>query len=54
MSARTVRLIAVSYIVKTALVGLAWLAIPDLPERAMAMARQTLSRVTSPDTPPAR
>jgi hypothetical protein len=50
MSTRTIRLIAVGYVVKTALVGLAWLAIPDLPERALAMARQTWSRVTSSDT----
>jgi hypothetical protein len=40
-------LIAVAYAVKTALVGLAWLAIPDLPERAMDVARQTWSRVTT-------
>jgi hypothetical protein len=42
-----VRLIAVGYVVKTALVGLAWLAIPDLPERALTMARETWARVTS-------
>jgi hypothetical protein len=47
MSAKTLRLVAVSYIVKTALVGLAWLIVPDLPERALAVARQTWSRVSS-------
>lgn len=52
MSVRTVKLIALGYVVKTALVGLAWLAIPDLPERALTMARQTWSRVTS--TPASR
>ena len=51
MSTRTIRLIAVSYAVKTALVGLAWLAIPDLPERAMTVARQTWARVTASDSP---
>ena len=47
MNPRMLKLIAVGYVVKTALVGLAWLAIPDLPERAMNVARQTWSRVTS-------
>jgi hypothetical protein len=47
MSARTLKLIAWGYVVKTALVGLAWLAIPDLPQRAADMARQTWQRVTA-------
>ena len=50
MNPKTLKLIALGYVVKTALVGLAWLAIPDLPERAVAMARETWSRVTA-DTP---
>jgi hypothetical protein len=50
MNPKTLKLIALAYVVKTALVGLAWLAIPDLPERAVAMARHTWSRVTS-ETP---
>jgi hypothetical protein len=52
MNPRTLRLIALGYVVKTALVGLAWLAVPDLPERAMDIARQTWTRVTfSPASP---
>jgi hypothetical protein len=51
MNPKTLKLIALGYVVKTALVGLAWLAIPDLPERAVAMARETWSRVTA--DPPA-
>lgn len=47
MNPKTLKLIALGYVVKTALVGLAWLAIPDLPERAVAMARYTWSRVTA-------
>ena len=47
MNPRTLKLIALGYVVKTALVGLAWLAIPDLPQRALTMARETWSRVTS-------
>jgi hypothetical protein len=50
MNPKTLKLIALGYVVKTALVGLAWLAIPDLPERAVAMARETWSRVTA-ETP---
>jgi hypothetical protein len=47
MNPKMLKLIAVGYVVKTALIGLAWLAIPDLPERALAMARQTWNRVTT-------
>ena len=47
MNPKTLKLIAVGYVVKTALIGLAWLAIPDLPERAAEMARQTWQRVTA-------
>lgn len=51
MNAKTLKLIALGWVVKTALVVLAWLAVPDLPERAVAMARQTWSRVTSAEAP---
>ncbi|HEY7511531.1 MAG TPA: hypothetical protein VIG50_14815 [Vicinamibacteria bacterium] len=47
MNPKTLKLIALGYVVKTALVGLAWLAIPDLPQRAMDMARETWVRVTA-------
>ena len=43
---RTLKLIALGYVVKTLVFGAAWLAIPDLPERAMAHARLAWSRVT--------
>ena len=39
MTPRTLKLIALSYVVKTLIVGIAWLAIPDLPERAATRAR---------------
>ena len=47
MNAKTLRLVAITYIVKTVLIGLAWLTVPDLPDRAFAVARQTWSRVAS-------
>jgi hypothetical protein len=40
MSPRFLRILAVSYLVKTLIVGVAWLAIPDLPARATAKAQQ--------------
>jgi hypothetical protein len=40
---RTLKLIAISYAVKTLVFGAAWLAIPDLPERAMGHARAAWS-----------
>ena len=45
MNSRTLKLVAIGYAVKTLLLGLAWLAVPDLPERALTLARQTWSRV---------
>jgi hypothetical protein len=45
LSRRTARLLAVSYVVKTLLVGTAWLAVPDLGERALATARAAWERV---------
>ena len=39
------KLIAIGYVVKTILFGIAWLIVPDLPERAMTMARQTWTAV---------
>lgn len=40
ISRRALKTIAIVYAVKTVVVGAAWLAIPDLPERAMNHARQ--------------
>jgi hypothetical protein len=39
LTPRMLRLLAVSYLVKTAFLGLLWLAIPDLPQRASTTAR---------------
>jgi hypothetical protein len=38
-------LVAVVYAVKTLLIGIAWLVIPDLPERAASHVRQTWQRL---------
>jgi len=40
LSRRTLKLIAIGYVVKTVVFGAAWLVIPDLPQRAMDTARQ--------------
>jgi hypothetical protein len=42
---RFLRTLAVVYAVKTLLVGIAWLAIPDLPERAATHVRETWQRL---------
>ena len=36
---RRLKLVALVYIVKTLVVGVAWLVVPDLPERALRTAR---------------
>ena len=40
------KIVAVIYLVKTLLVGIAWLVVPDLPERAMTKARETWTAVS--------
>jgi len=40
MTPRTLKIVALVYAVKTLLVGIAWIAVPNLPERASAKARE--------------
>ncbi len=47
MNPRLLKIAVVTYAVKTLLVGLAWLAVPDLPQKAMDRARQTWTWVSS-------
>jgi hypothetical protein len=42
---KTLRLVAVVYAVKTLLIGIAWLVVPDLPERAASHVKQTWQRL---------
>jgi len=41
------KIVAVVYLVKTLLIGIACLVVPDLPQRAMAKARETWTAVSS-------
>ena len=50
---RTLKLIALGYVVKTLVVGAAWLAVPDLPQRAMARARVAWAWASGAPSPPA-
>jgi hypothetical protein len=43
MRPRTLRILALSYAVKTLLIGIAWVLVPDLPERAIEALRATLT-----------
>jgi hypothetical protein len=45
ISPKTLRTMAVVYAVKTLLVGIAWLVIPDLPARAASQVRETWQRL---------
>jgi hypothetical protein len=40
------KIVAIVYVVKTLLVGIAWLMVPDLPQRAMTKARATWTAVS--------
>jgi len=48
MSPRTLKILAVSYLIKTLVVGVVWLAIPDLPQRAATRMREAWTWVTGP------
>lgn len=45
MTPRTLKIVGLCYLIKTLLIGLAWIAIPDLPARASAKARQMWSAI---------
>ena len=47
------KIVAIVYLVKTLLVGIAWLVMPDLPQRAMTMARETWTSVSGRSAEPA-
>ena len=41
LTARNLKILALSYAVKTVVFGVAWLFVPDLPQRAATFARDT-------------
>jgi hypothetical protein len=41
------KLIALGYVIKTILLGIAWLIVPDLPQRAATKARETWTAVSA-------
>ncbi len=47
LSSRTVKVLAVSYVVKTGLVGIVWLMAPELPAQALARLRSTWTQATN-------
>src|SRR5687767_36674 len=40
LNRKTVKLIAIGYVVKTVLFGITWLMVPDLPARSLDLARR--------------
>jgi hypothetical protein len=50
---KTLKIVALGYVVKTLLVGVAWLFIPDLPSRTMNVARRAWAWFESPAPAPA-
>lgn len=45
MTPRSLKILAWSYLIKTLIVGIAWLVVPDLPQRAADRIREAWSRV---------
>ncbi len=52
-SRRTLKLMALGYVVKTIVFGVAWLAVPVLPQRAMTRARVAWEWVRGTEPAPA-
>jgi hypothetical protein len=50
---KLLKIAALSYLVKTILLGIAWLMIPDLPHRAAGIVRQAWAHVSPAATAPA-
>jgi len=48
MNPRFLRIVFISYIVKTLLLGVAWIFVPDLPQRAITQVRSTFSVSRTP------
>jgi hypothetical protein len=44
---RIIRIVAVSYLVKTLLIGIAWLVVPDLPQRVERAIEATFSSAST-------
>jgi hypothetical protein len=47
MNARTLKIVAITYCVKTALIGIAWFMVPDLPQRAATTLRQAWEQLST-------
>ena len=45
MKPRTLKVVAIAYCVKTLLVGVAWLCVPDLPTRTATHVRRAWARI---------
>jgi hypothetical protein len=50
---KTLKIVALGYVVKTLLVGVAWIFIPDLPSRTMTVARRAWAWFETPAPAPA-
>ena len=48
MTPRTLKLVVISYCVKTLIFCIAWLMVPDLPQRTAATLRSAWSYVSTP------
>ncbi len=48
MNPRLLRILALSYVVKTLLLGIAWIFVPDLPQRVVSRLRSAFSVSKTP------
>jgi hypothetical protein len=49
VSSRALRILATIYIVKTLIVGIVWMSVPELPRRAWERIRQTFASAEPAD-----
>lgn len=51
MTRRKVRILVLGYLVKSLVLGIAWLMVPDLPQRAAASVRHAWGRIAEAGRP---
>jgi hypothetical protein len=49
---KTLKILALGYLIKALLVGAAWILVPDLPQRAVALVRALTQAAAEPSQKP--
>jgi hypothetical protein len=47
---KVLKIIGISYLIKTLIIGTAWFFVPDLPARTLALARSAWAQIVAADS----